>query len=240
MTVEKYLQKGGNHMHSGKKNHSIKFKILGSQYVLPLNEQNNATNTTKENILMESTMLFAKKGFASVSMRDIAQKVGIKPASLYNHFVSKDALWERVIEHALNMYILYFKRLDETLEGARTFEEVLEVIFSEPKRLANVFTSYAFAMIQADQFRDKKSAKIFNGTFLEYSIEFIKNWFDRCMARGMVAEFDGKTVATFIMHSVLMGINVEIQRNLGREVAYEPEKMFADLQQFILSTLGPR
>ena len=62
------------------------FDVLGKHYDLPYAE---GTNRTKEQILIESTLLFALKGYSDVSMRDIAQKVGITPAALYNHFTTK-------------------------------------------------------------------------------------------------------------------------------------------------------
>ncbi|NGY03250.1 TetR/AcrR family transcriptional regulator [Solimonas terrae] len=40
-------------------------------------------------ILGESLRLFAERGYGSASMRDIAQLVGIKAASVYSHFPSK-------------------------------------------------------------------------------------------------------------------------------------------------------
>ena len=41
---------------------------------------------TKERIVEEAFALFASRGFHAVSVRDIAAAVGIKDASLYNHF----------------------------------------------------------------------------------------------------------------------------------------------------------
>jgi AcrR family transcriptional regulator len=39
--------------------------------------------------------MFASRGYDGTSMRDIAESVGIKGASMYNHFVSKEAiLWD--------------------------------------------------------------------------------------------------------------------------------------------------
>jgi AcrR family transcriptional regulator len=47
---------------------------------------------TKRRIIMAAIGLFAAKGYVSASMRDIARAVDIKPASIYSHFESKEAL----------------------------------------------------------------------------------------------------------------------------------------------------
>jgi AcrR family transcriptional regulator len=45
--------------------------------------------TTKDRIMDAAIVLFSDRGYDNVSMRDIASKVGIKAASIYNHFPSK-------------------------------------------------------------------------------------------------------------------------------------------------------
>ena len=52
---------------------------------------------TRENIIEESLNLFAIKGYDSVSIRDIAKNVGIKGSSIYNHFKSKDEIFNSVL-----------------------------------------------------------------------------------------------------------------------------------------------
>jgi len=51
------------------------------------NIKNNGT--TKEKILYTAAMMFAKDGYENVSMRELSDAVGIRVASLYNHFKSK-------------------------------------------------------------------------------------------------------------------------------------------------------
>ncbi|KHD09209.1 hypothetical protein PN36_14930 [Candidatus Thiomargarita nelsonii] len=51
-------------------------------------------------IINEAIPLFAKAGFTGVSMRDIAQAVGISTASLYHHFPDKQTLYLRSIAQA--------------------------------------------------------------------------------------------------------------------------------------------
>lgn len=48
---------------------------------------------TRQRICAVAASLFADRGFAGVSMRDIADGVGIKAASLYNHFDDKEQLY---------------------------------------------------------------------------------------------------------------------------------------------------
>jgi AcrR family transcriptional regulator len=52
--------------------------------------------STEERILAAATALFYEKGYHGASMREVAAEVGIKPASLYNHFPSKEDLLFRI------------------------------------------------------------------------------------------------------------------------------------------------
>ena len=52
------------------------------------------SDTRKKEIIMATLELAANKGLSNVSMNMIADKVGIKKPSLYNHFASKEELVE--------------------------------------------------------------------------------------------------------------------------------------------------
>ena len=54
--------------------------------------------TTKERITEEALTLFAEKGYKGTSVKNIADAVGIKDASLYNHFKSKQEIFESIVE----------------------------------------------------------------------------------------------------------------------------------------------
>jgi len=53
--------------------------------------------TRKDEIIQTSAILFKKKGFSAVTMRDIAKAMGIKAASLYNHIKSKQEILSDII-----------------------------------------------------------------------------------------------------------------------------------------------
>ncbi len=56
----------------------------------------SSEDTTKEQILDSAYRLFTEKGFRGSSLRDIAEQSGIKAASIYNHFMSKEEIFEAV------------------------------------------------------------------------------------------------------------------------------------------------
>ncbi|MFB6672074.1 TetR/AcrR family transcriptional regulator [Streptomyces sp. NPDC056390] len=51
---------------------------------------------TRADIIEVATNLFYERGFHGTSMRDIADRIGIRPASIYNHVQSKEDLLHEV------------------------------------------------------------------------------------------------------------------------------------------------
>ena len=61
--------------------------------------------TTKEKITEEALTLFAEKGYKGTSVKNIADAVGIKDASLYNHFKSKQEIFDSIVELIRNIFL---------------------------------------------------------------------------------------------------------------------------------------
>jgi AcrR family transcriptional regulator len=55
----------------------------------------------KEEIVAEATRLFAERGYEGASMGDLAERVGLRKASLFHHFPSKDVLYATVLRELL-------------------------------------------------------------------------------------------------------------------------------------------
>ena len=56
---------------------------------------------TAERILDAAEALFAERGYAGTTLRDVATEVGLRTPSLYNHFPSKDSLYAAVLERGI-------------------------------------------------------------------------------------------------------------------------------------------
>lgn len=52
--------------------------------------------TKKQKIFQEAAVLFREKGYATASIRDLAERVGLKPSSFYSHIKSKEELLQKI------------------------------------------------------------------------------------------------------------------------------------------------
>ena len=58
----------------------------------------NKKESTKQKILDSATHLFAMKGFTETTVREVAESVGVKESSIYNHFESKNSILENILD----------------------------------------------------------------------------------------------------------------------------------------------
>ena len=67
---------------------------------------------TKRLICERALEVFAEKGYAATTMRDVATAVGMRDASLYSHYPSKQAIFDAAVEHQLERLTqaLHFRR----------------------------------------------------------------------------------------------------------------------------------
>ena len=56
---------------------------------------------TRSRILETSAELFAERGYAGTSMRDLAERLGVTPAALYYHFPSKADILRELVEQPI-------------------------------------------------------------------------------------------------------------------------------------------
>src|SRR5262249_27774527 len=55
----------------------------------------------RDEIVDEATRRFSERGYEGASMADLAERVGLRKASLFHHFASKDVLYAAVLERLL-------------------------------------------------------------------------------------------------------------------------------------------
>ncbi len=99
---------------------------------------------TNKAITTAALALFAERGYAAVSMRSIAQEVGIQVGALYNHFATKQEVFAKImIDHMHELLAAW----DVAIKGASTPVEKIETFVRfhvryHMTRHNEVFTSF--------------------------------------------------------------------------------------------------
>ena len=105
---------------------------------------------SKADILKLAIPLFARSGFAGVSMRDIARAVGVSAASLYHHFPDKQTLYLQAMAQAF----------EAKAEG---FKAVLSATGSAEQRLEKFVATFTKLMSEDPDFRALLQRELLDG-----------------------------------------------------------------------------
>ena len=99
------------------------------------NKKSADNSGTAQAILDKSLPLFARSGYAGVSMRDIARAVGISGAALYHHYPDKQSLYVAAMGHA---FADKASGIEYSLDNSGTPEQRLErFVINFTKQMAN-------------------------------------------------------------------------------------------------------
>ena len=79
----------------------------------------------KEDVLREAVQLFAERGYDGFSMGDLAERTNLRKASLFHHFPTKEALYQRVLQSIVQEL---GTRLTSATTAERTFVERLDML----------------------------------------------------------------------------------------------------------------
>lgn len=172
---------------------------------------------TKERILNLSLKLFSERGYAGVSMSDIAAKVGITKAALYKHYVGKREILECIISRMEKNDYEYAKEygMPETPEDIETMPKdvaIADKIGEYAKRMFYYWTKDDFAcrfrrLITIEQYADKKTAELYNAYLAVGPYEYMTKIFgaitdSEATASKLSSEFYG---TMFLFYAIFDG-----------------------------------
>lgn len=92
---------------------------------------------TAERILDAAEALFAEQGYTGTTLRAVADRVGVRIPSLYNHFESKEALYAAVLERGIAPVIAVLSEYLEpeslgSQDSGELVERVMQVLAERP------------------------------------------------------------------------------------------------------------
>lgn len=123
----------------------------------------------KTRILEAASAMFGTRGFHGTSTRDIAEKAGVSLGNIYNHFKTKEALFEALLADWQERYFAPGQPLGKALASGR-FPDDLEEIAAASRETVEKYRDY-IRLIYVDviEFDAVHIGKLFQGMRSRYA-----------------------------------------------------------------------
>ena len=173
---------------------------------------------TKQRILEKSLELFSTKGYDSVSVGEIAKAVGIKAPSLYNHFPSKQAIFDAIVESTAAHYEKDTGKIDIHVQNVKqdcpTFSHIPEQALADKVRQIFLYSlhdkqvSQFRRMMTLEQFRSPKFAELLSKRYVDWMISYHAGIFRALVANGELQNEDPDALAWMYVSPIIVLLSV--------------------------------
>ena len=156
---------------------------------------------TKQEILDAALELFSLQGFEPTSISQIAGAVGIRKASLYSHFESKQAILDAIVKEVLEQYEEHslFARADWEKDAGslpQTADDAVQMIQGQIRFiLHDPAISKARKMLVIEQFQNPKLAKLQTKQNYSDVLGYFTGLIKCLIQKGVLAEDDPEIMA---------------------------------------------
>lgn len=168
---------------------------------------------TRQKILDKALELFSARGYDPVSVGEIAKAVGIKAPSLYNHFPSKQAIFDAIVESTAAQYEADTDKIDIHLQNAAqdipVITEITEdALFGKVRQifeysLHDPSISRFRRMMTIEQFRSPELAALYSRRYVERVAAYHAGIFRALIAAGEIQALGPDTLAMIYVAPVL-------------------------------------
>ena len=173
---------------------------------------------TRQRILDQALELFSARGYDAVSVGEIAQAVGIRAPSLYNHFPSKQAIFDAIVASTAAQYAADTDKIDIHVQNAKQdipiFKEITaDALFEKVRQifeysLHNEAASRFRRMMTIEQFRSPELAALYSERYVERVLKYHAGIFRALIAAGEICAGDPDTLAMLYVAPVLTLIGI--------------------------------
>ena len=169
---------------------------------------------TKQAILESSLELFSVQGFEATSISQIAGAVGIRKASLYNHFENKQAILDALVQKVLEQYEEHslFARADWEKDAGslpKTPADAVQMIQGQIRYiLHDPAISRARKMLVIEQFQNPELAKLQTKQNYSDVLRYFTGLVKQLIRQGMLAEDDPEIMAAQFCLPISVWINL--------------------------------
>ena len=173
---------------------------------------------TKEKILMTALQLFARDGYEAVSVRTIAEELGMTKGALYRHYKNKRDIFDSIVErmiridgeraHAHQMPAEKYDTMPDAYENA-TVENIQKYTIEQFKFWTeDEFASNFRKMLTLEQYRSKEMAELYSQCIVAGPVAYMEDLFRELIKKGVLKREDPKLLAIEFYAPLFLLINM--------------------------------
>ena len=160
---------------------------------------------TKEKILLTALHLFARDGYEAVSVRTIAEELGMTKGALYRHYKNKRDIFDSIVERMIQIDA---KRAEEFQVPAKQYEDMpdayentsLEDIHTFTVEQLKFWTEDAFAslfrrMLSLEQYRNTEMAELYSQCIVAGPVAYMEDLFRELIKKGVLKDENPRQLA---------------------------------------------
>lgn len=189
---------------------------------------------TKKAIIDKALELFSKRGYDAVSVGEIAKAVGIKAPSLYNHYPSKQAIFEAIVEATATRYERDTDKADIHVQDVgRDAPEFTDITADELVKKVRWIFDYSMhdetiarfrRMMTIEQFRSPDFAELYTHRYVDRLVAYHAGIFRKLVEAGEIRDEDPDILALAYVSPIITLIGVcDRQPEKGEECAKKIE-----------------
>jgi TetR/AcrR family transcriptional repressor of nem operon len=160
----------------------------------------------EELVLNSAVEGFWQNGYEATSVRDLAQRMGLTQASLYNAFGDKRSLYRTALNHYIEQSfgsrVARFETLPPREAISAFFEEIIDRSINDPSRKGCMLVNSALELAP----HDPEFQQTIAGVLVE-----VEDFFLRCVATGQHAGTISTAQSAEDLSRLLLGIHLAIR-----------------------------
>lgn len=173
---------------------------------------------TKQKIIDKALELFSTRGYDAVSVMEIAKSVGIRASSLYNHYPSKQAIFDAIVESTARQYEIDTGKIDIHVQNVGQDVSSFNQI-SEEDLFKKVYQIFEYSlhndtiarfrhMLSIEQFRSPELASLYSKRYVDRLVNYHAEIFRSLIASGEIINADPDTLSLMYVAPILTLIGV--------------------------------
>lgn len=173
---------------------------------------------TKERILITALQLFARDGYEAVSVRTIAEELGITKGALYRHYRNKRDIFDSIVERMIQIdaerareYQMPDEKYDVAPDAYKNATvQSIEKYTIEQYRFwtEDEFAAQFRKMLTLEQYRNEEMAELYSQCIVAGPVGYMEDLFRELTKKGVMKEENLRQLAVEYYAPLFLLINM--------------------------------